>query len=305
MLLFRLSRLIWMTPLMLVGACSGTDVLNTLANPLSYQLHKDIPYGPHPRQKLDIYRPIGQGGKPLADTPVVVFFYGGSWNRGNRQDYLFVGEALSSRGFTTVIADYRLYPEVKYPDFLDDCAKASSWVYNTIGKYGGKREELFAMGHSAGAYNASMIVMDPRWLNKEGKSTDIWKGWIGVAGPYDFLPINTLDVRPVFHYPNSPPESQPIRYVSANVPATLLIAPKKDVLLDTQRNTEQMTIKLRDAGVTVTEKIYPQLDHVTAIGSLAWPLRFKAPVLDDIEQFIKKTSHDQRTAATAAVSGAR
>ncbi len=305
MLVLRVTRLLWILPAVLVGACSGTDVLNTLASSRTYQLHSDIAYGKNPRQKLDIYRPIGPNGQPMADTPVVVFFYGGSWNNGKRQDYLFVGEALSARGFTTVIADYRLYPEVKYPDFLDDCAQASAWVYDTIGKYGGRRDQIFAMGHSAGAYNASMMVMDPRWLNKQGKAPSIWKGWIGIAGPYDFLPINTPEVRPVFHYPNSPPESQPIRYVSHAVPPTLLVAPKVDALLNTQRNTEQMARKLQEAGVPVTEKIYDNLDHITAIGVLAWPLRFKAPVLDNIEQFIKATTHDKRTASAAIVPGTR
>ena len=59
---------------------------------------------------------------------MVVFFYGGSWNHGERHDYRFVGEALAARGIVTVIPDYRLYPQVRYPDFLKDNAAAVAWA---------------------------------------------------------------------------------------------------------------------------------------------------------------------------------
>ena len=118
---------------------------------------------------------------------MVVFFYGGSWNSGSRDDYGFVGEALASRGIVVVIADYRLYPQVRYPAFLQDNAHAVAWTYQHIAEHGGDPHQLYVMGHSSGAYNASMLALDPRWLKAVNLSPTMLKGWIGLAGPYDFL----------------------------------------------------------------------------------------------------------------------
>jgi acetyl esterase/lipase len=258
-------------------------VLNFLTPTGSYKPIANIAYGTDPRQKLDIYVPLNTLTDPV---PVVVFFYGGSWNEGARKDYMFVGEALASRGVLTVIADYRLYPQVRYPDFLTDCASALAWAHRNIAAYGGDSSRLFVMGHSAGAYNAAMLALDPRWLEAQGISPDILKGWIGLAGPYDFLPIENPDAKPVFNHPHYPEGSQPIDYASHASPPVFLGAAITDHLVNPERNTHQMAAKLRAAGGAVDIKIYSRVKHATLIGTFSWPLSWLAPVADDVADFV-------------------
>ena len=268
-----------------LAACSPIKVLNALTPTSTFTKTSAIAYGADPRQQLDIYRPA----PAIANAPVVVFFYGGSWNNGSKDDYGFVGEALASRGIVVVIADYRLYPQVRYPAFLQDGAQAVAWTYQHIADYGADPTQLYVMGHSSGAYNASMLALDARWLKEVGLSPAIFKGWIGLAGPYDFLPIENRDVRPVFFFPDSPPESQPINHVSAGAPPSLLIASTDDDLVNPTRNTGGLAQKLRAAGVPVEAFYFDKTSHATLVASLSRPLRWLAPVLDRVTAFIQAT----------------
>lgn len=269
----------------LLAACSPIKVLNALTPSNTFTKTSAIAYGDDPRQKLDIYRPV----PALSNAPVVVFFYGGSWNSGSREDYGFVGEALASRGIVAVIADYRLYPQVRYPDFLQDGAKAVAWTRKHIAEYDADPKRLYLMGHSSGAYNASMLALDARWLNAVGLSPSMLKGWIGLAGPYDFLPIENPDVKPVFFFPDSPPDSQPINHVGHEAPATLLIASTDDSLVNPTRNTGGLASKLRAAGVPVEVFYFSKTNHATLVGAISRPLRWLAPVLDRVTAFIQAT----------------
>ena len=268
-----------------LAACSPIKVLNALTPSSTFTKTSAIAYGDDPRQKLDIYRPV----PAISNAPVVVFFYGGSWNSGSKDDYGFVGEALASRGIVVVIADYRLYPQVRYPAFLQDGAQAVAWTHQHIADYGADPKQLYVMGHSSGAYNASMLALDARWLNAVGLSPSIFKGWIGLAGPYDFLPIENRDVRPVFFFPDSPPESQPINHVSAGAPPTLLIASTDDDLVNPTRNTGGLAEKLRAADVPVVVFYFGKTNHQTLIGAMSRPLRWLAPVVDTVAAFIELT----------------
>ncbi|MGY2266316.1 alpha/beta hydrolase [Pseudomonas sp. SDO5561_S422] len=269
----------------LLAACSPIKVLNALTPTSTFTKTSAIAYGDDPRQKLDIYRPV----TALPDAPVVVFFYGGSWNSGSKDDYGFVGEALASRGIVVVIADYRLYPQVRYPRFLQDGAQAVAWAYQHSAEYGGDPRKLYVMGHSSGAYNAAMLALDPQWLAGVGLSPSVFKGWIGLAGPYDFLPIENREVRPVFFYPDSPPDSQPINHVSQSAPPSLLIASVDDNLVNPKRNTGGLAKKLRAAGVPVEEFYFTRTSHATLVASMSRPLRWLAPVLDRVTAFITFT----------------
>lgn len=284
--------------LLLLTACAPLPTLNALVPSSRYELTPDVAYGPLPRQRLDIYRP--RQAPPADGFPLVVFFYGGSWNTGERADYKFVGEALASQGIVTVIPDYRLYPEVTYPDFLTDSAMALAKGLREAAAMGGDPKRVFVMGHSAGGYNAAMLALDDRWLKAQGEDRHHLAGWIGLAGPYDFLPIENPDAKPVFHHPNYPPNSQPIAFDLRGSPPSFIGAAANDKLVNPQRNAAQMADKLRQAGVPVTEKVYPRVSHVTLAGAFAWPLRWLAPVADDVAAFVEATPP-----AAAATKGAR
>jgi len=267
-----------------LGACAPVTPLNVLSPSSTYTLTDGVPYGTQPRQLLDIYTPVVN--PPIGGWPVAVFFYGGTWRDGERKDYRFVGEALASRGILTLVADYRLYPSVKYPTFLEDSALAVAYGLKNAARLGGNARRVYVVGHSAGAYNAAMVALDPRWLQAVGATPDALAGWVGLAGPYDFYPIENPDVMPVFDHPNYPPDSQPGAFVSERSPRTFLGTARSDKSVNPQRNTIALGEKLKAAGVPVQVRIYKHIGHTTLAASLAAPLRWLAPVLDDVANFI-------------------
>jgi acetyl esterase/lipase len=269
-----------------LAACAPVRVLNALADASpGHTLTANIPYGSLERQKLDIYAP--KTTAPAAGWPVVLFFYGGSWNTGSRDEYRFVGSALAGRGVLTLVADYRLYPDVRYPDFLKDSAQALAYGLREAKRLGGNPARVFVMGHSAGAYNAAMLALDPRWLAGTGHAPAELAGWIGLAGPYDFFPTDNPDAQPVFFHPNYPAKAQPIEFTAGPAPRTFVAAPVDDALVSPTRSTRALALALQASGVPVTLRMYPRPSHATLVGAFAPPLRWIAPVLDDVVAFIE------------------
>lgn len=266
-------------------AYAPLSALNLLASISSgYRLEADVSYGAGSRQRLDIYTPTSAA--PRDGWPLVVFFYGGSWNSGSRDEYKFVGTALAARGVLTLVADYRLYPEVRYPEFLNDSAAALAWGLTNAERLGANPKRVFVMGHSAGGYNAAMLALDPRWLATTGHAPSELAGWIGLAGAYDFFPTQNPLAQPVFFHPNYPPHAQPIEFASANAPRTFLAAPMNDVVINPTRSTRGLAARLQTAGVPVSLNIYGRPSHASLIGAFAFPLRWVAPVLTDVTGFV-------------------
>ena len=266
----------------LLSGCSATGALDALVPSGTYELREDQAYGALPRQRLDVYLPL----QPAAKPPLVVFFYGGAWTRGERAQYRFVGEALASHGVAVVIADYRLSPQVRWPSILEDCAAATRWALTQAAGLGCDPQRVFLMGHSAGAYNAAMLALDPRWLAAHNLKPQQLAGWIGLAGPYDFLPISDPDSRVAFDWPNTPRESQPIDHVSAAAPRALLLAAAKDGTVNPQRNTVGLATRLQAAGVPVRVRVLERVNHVTIVGALSRPLAWLAPVREEVLGFV-------------------
>jgi acetyl esterase/lipase len=282
---FWLLLLVPVLGLLVVAILKPVATLNVLANGGAYQLTTDVAYGKLKRQQLDIYQPTVDA--PVGGYPTVVFFYGGSWNRGDRADYKFVATALASRGILTFVADYRLYPEVRYPDFLSDSAQALVFGLDNASKYKGNPKKVFVIGHSAGAYNAAMLAFDARWLQALQRSPAELAGFVGIAGPYNFLPMTNPDTQPVFFHPNYPSGSQPIDYVTKTSPRSFLAAAKNDQLVIPERNTLVLADRLMKAGSAPVLKLYDRVNHMTIIASFAAPLRWMAPVFNDVTTFIK------------------
>ena len=272
----------------LLQACSPLRVINALVPTGTHRFTADLAYGPDARQRLDVYLP----DPPVADAPIVVFFYGGSWSSGRRQDYRFVGEALASRGIVTLVADYRLSPQVRYPVFVQDSALALRWAVDRAANLGASPQRVFAVGHSAGAYNAAMLALDPRWLGAVSLAPERLAGWVGLAGPYDFLPIGVPEVRVAFEWPQTPADSQPLfharRSGPGRVPRTLLLAARNDTLVDPRRNTQALASALGQQGIAVELELLEGVSHTTLIGAMAAPLRGLAPVLDRVSAFITR-----------------
>ena len=284
-LFHRIARSLPACLSLLVAGCSPLATFDRLVPKDSggRRVAEALSYGSDARQRLDIYAPrtAGTGGRP-----VVVFFYGGSWNSGTRSGYAFVGRALAAQGFVVVIPDYRLVPAIRYPAFVEDGAAAVRWTKGHIAGFGGDPAKLVLMGHSAGAYIAAMLAVDDRWLGHDRQAV---RGLVGLAGPYDFAPFDVDVSRAAFGAWPRPEETQPVHWAGAGDPPALLLvgADDKTVL---PRNSEALAARLRAGGVPVTLRAYPKLGHVGMILSVARPFRGRAPVVADVAAFVRQVT---------------
>jgi acetyl esterase/lipase len=267
---------------LLLHLCSPTAVLNALAPRDGVTPTRNIAYADGPRHRLDIYAPL----PAVTPAPVIVFFYGGGWASGSKAMYRFVGAGLAARGVLVVIPDYRLYPEVRFPAFMDDAATAVAWTRANASRFGGDPRRLFLMGHSAGAQIATLLALDAGYLRSVHLSPrrDVC-GVIGLAGPYDFLPLRSATLRDVFGPEAERPRSQPINYVSAQAPPMLLLAGRNDITVD-PGNTLRLAGRLRAAGGTVEDRLYPLIGHATLIAAFSGPLSFLAPARQATLSFV-------------------
>ena len=291
-----LKKLVWIPIVSVVSACSPLGIVNGISRVHDVEERRDIAYGTLERQQLDLYLPpLDERRKTEAgNTPTILFFYGGSWNSGSRADYRFVGRRLASEGYVVGVADYRLYPEVRYPEFLQDSAgavrKFSELVRSDELAQWQPEEKLTLMGHSAGAYNVAMLALDARWLKSEGlERLDVLKNWVGLAGPYDLYPIALEDVKPVFFFPDYPESSNPIEFIEQSDIPVLLLAPEDDDLIDTHRHTITFAKKLRDAGKSVEQIDIKGTSHTTLIGTMSPLLFFKGSSVDVINEFLDRS----------------
>jgi acetyl esterase/lipase len=266
-----------------LSACRPVDALNALTPGTGYRLSADIRYGMAERQQLDVYRPDKPRAQP---APVVVFFYGGSWTSGDRDDYRFVGQLLASEGFVVVIPDYRLYPAVAFPAFLEDGAAALRWTEDRIGAYGGDAKRLFLMGHSAGAYNAMMLGLDRRYGDAVGFDFANLRGIVGLAGPYDFE-FDTGLLRSIFNAAKDPGEALPVAYADRAAPPVLLITGDADQTVD-PANSASLARRLAAAGNGVCRRDYPGLDHVDVVLQLSSFWHTRSVVRDQIVDFLSE-----------------
>jgi acetyl esterase/lipase len=266
------------------------DALNAITPTGGVTITKNIAYGDANRENLDIYRPNDQ-----ARHPIIMFIYGGAWNSGSKSMYPFVAATLARLGNVVVVPDYRLYPEVQYPAFLQDCAKAFAWTVGHAPKLQGDGR-IFLMGHSAGAYNAAMLALDASLLEAAGTSPARITGFIGLAGPYDFLPTVDPAVIAVFKSRDNP-ATQPVNYVHAHIPPMFLAAGASDTTVKPQ-NTLSLAEHARKVGGQALVKIYPGLGHIGLILAIAPAFQWTAPVLADIAAFI----HGQTGQNDAAVA---
>jgi acetyl esterase/lipase len=264
-----------------LAGCRPVDLLNTLTPGTGYRLESGLAYGTLPRQRLDVYRPTAPRAGP---APVIVFFYGGSWNSGARDDYRFVGQLLAAQGFTTVIPDYRLYPDVRYPSFLEDGAAALRWTQDHIAEHGGDPHRLFIMGHSAGAYNGMMLALDRRYATSAGFDPGRICGVVGLSGPYDFQFDSGL-LQGIFGANADRAPAMPITYAAQPQPPVLLITGDADQTVR-PANSFSLERHLRDAGNPVRLHEYAGLDHVDVVLQLSSFWSAHSDARDEILDFL-------------------
>lgn len=264
-----------------LAACSPVTLLNATAPGGGVKETDSLSYAEDPDRRLDVYAPDA-----ACQAPVVVFFYGGSWETGSRDIYRFLGRALARDGVVAVIPDYRRYPEVRFPTFMDDAAAAVAWSRTHAKEFGGDPAKLFVMGHSAGAQIATLLALDGTYLHRVGIDPASLAGVIGISGPYDFLPLTDPTLKIIFGDEQDWPRSQPINFVTPAAPPMFLATGTGDKTVY-PKNTEHLAAKLREAGVPVEERYYDGIGHTPTIGAFAWPLEFLAPSRDQVRDFIR------------------
>ena len=282
-----LMRRLYLTALLvLLSGCSTTEFLVANA-PTEFDRidrHADLPYGNDPRQHLDIYAPRQGQSPPGRARPVVIFWYGGSWVKGKKSQYRFVGTTLAERGIVAVLPDYRLYPQVTFPAFDEDGARAVAWVEQHIQEFGGDPHELVLMGHSAGGHTAAFLAFNHEFLRKYGADPDSIAGLVGLSGTYVLVPETSTE-RATFPLPYTEADWQPIRFVDAHSPPTLLLhgTDDKEVL-------PQEALELSDAMLALHLRVelhlYGHRGHGDTVSPFAPVARWRSPALTDTLAFI-------------------
>ncbi len=243
-------------------------------------------YGPLARNKLDVWVPAKAPATPL---PVIVFFYGGGWVSGDRGDYGFAGRAFAAQGFVTIIADYRLVPEVRFPAFLQDGALAVKWARDHVARYGGDPKRISLAGHSAGAYQAAMLALDPHFLTDVGVDPKIVRSAALLATPADFYPFTEIRGRDALGQWPRPLETQPISFARADAPPMLLMHGTADTVVRPY-NSERLSAKLKALGAPVELRLYQGKSHTDLIKSLSPAFRGTTPALADSIAFLRANS---------------
>jgi acetyl esterase/lipase len=289
------SRLGVVALVLLVAGCRTSEFLLANATTLSGGLerHLDLPYGQDPRQRLDVYAP-----RQAVNRPVVIFWYGGSWTKGSKADYRFVGTTLAERGFVAVLPDYRLYPQVAFPLFDEDGARAVAWVEQHAQDFGGDPRHIVLMGHSAGGHTAAFLAFNHAFLRKFGADPQSISGLVGLSGTYVLVP-DTDTLRATFPSPYTEKQWQPIRFVDAHAPPTLLLHGLDDKEVLPQEATELHDALVRN-HVQVELHLYPHRGHGDTVAPFALLARWRSPAVEDTVKFIESVTRSDPLAWYAA-----
>lgn len=265
-----------------IAGCSGPALLSATVPTDNMTVHRDLAYGTQPRQKLDLYVPR-QGADPKR---VLVFFYGGSWQGGSKDGYLFAARPFVEAGYIVAIPDYRIYPDVRFPAFVEDGAMALRWIADNVARYGGQKERVYLAGHSAGAHTAALLALDPRYLQAQRLPITSIAAVAGLAGPYDFTP-NTDTLREIFSTVPDLRQMQPTNFVRTNAPPMFLATGDDDTTV-LPRNSVNLANALKAKGNIAELKLYPGVGHVGIAMALAPAFDSRAPVAQDMVEFLRR-----------------
>ncbi|MGV3510977.1 MAG: alpha/beta hydrolase [Novosphingobium sp.] len=249
------------------------------------QLVADERYGRDPAQKIEMFVPRGAKGT----LPIVVFVHGGSWASGDPHDYRFIARTLCAQGYAVVLAGYRLYPQAKFPGMLEDGAAALRWVQDKAARYHGDPARMALLGHSAGAYNVVMLTLDPQWLNGVGLDTRVIRGTIALAGPFDFLPLDSPATIHSFGDAPNLASTQPVNFARKDAPPLLLVTGDADTRVK-PRNSRELAKRMSDAGAPTAPVLLEGVSHESIIMMFARPFSSDTRVLDTVLPFLAKVT---------------
>lgn len=252
-------------------------IVNNGTSDYGGQISRDVVFDPDTGLALDIYGAVGADGP----APVVLFLYGGGWTSGARADYAFVGATLAEAGYTVVIPDYRKYPDVRFPAFVEDAASAIAWAHHKIAAHGGDPARITVMGHSAGAHSAALVAADRRYLAAHDLDTSVVDGVIGLAGPYHFTPTSRR-FRAIFGPPERYDQMQLGTFIRADQPPMLFLYGQQDFTVG-RVNLDTIRPILDRDGACYRINLYPEEGHISIVAAFSWLYRTESPVVRDVK----------------------
>lgn len=269
-----------------LAAFANTALWADKAEDLADEPTHNLAYGGLPRQKLDVYVP-----KEAKDAPIMVFFHGGAWTLGNKAMHAFVGKAYAKKGVLTIVPNYRLYPEVTFPDFMDDATLAVKWVRANAAKYGGNTDHIILAGHSAGGHIASLLGTDQKYLGgKAGKHSEWLRGVVSLAGVLD-TPLAKLG--PAQHVFDGSRREQvmPISFIDGADPPFLLVQGNLDPLVYASQ-AKSFEAALRKSKVEVVTSYQKYAEHGLVLAGFTGHVR-RLGIMDATLKFIEKRAPQQ------------
>jgi len=264
---------------------STRTLFNALVAERGVSVERGVSYGAMDRHKLDIYHAASKH----ESGPIAVFIYGGNWQSGSRTIYRFVGAALAAHGVTTVIPDYRLFPAALFPDFVEDAALAYAWAARELALTADRPRPLIVIGHSAGAHIGALLSLDRRYLGAVPQP----HGFVGLAGPYAFDLTTWPPTQDIFVRATPADTARPVSFARRDAPPTLVMHGLKDETVELW-NMRAFVKALAAAGATVEAVELPGLGHAGLILAISKPLRWRAPVLKTILEFVTRHAQDHR-----------
>jgi acetyl esterase/lipase len=281
-------------------AGSALYILSNTSGLEGTQRLEGIAYGAHPRQKLDVYVPTGT---QAAAKGIVVFGYGGGYTDGNRDEYRFIGQVFASLGLVTVVYDYRLFPEVRFPTYLEDAALAVRWAYDHAGDYGADKYAMLLAGHSAGAHIAALLATNPKYLEAVQMQPRQLGLVLALGGGYQFWNAQTGFISPDIAQVMqgaAPLETQPIEFISPFSANMVLMHGSQDQVLPIGQ-ARAFAARAKQVGADVTLLEYPG-DHASTVIDLSTTLRFRSSQYNDLVKVLKARGFLDESSPAAAPS---
>ena len=243
-------------------------------------LVQDVRYGNDRRQRLDVYQP-----RRRQAAAVIVFLHGGRWQNGSKREYRLLGAAITAEGVVAVVPEYRLYPQVRFPGWVEDAARAVRWVRDSIEHYGGDPSQIFVVGHSSGAHTAALLALDEHYLREAGLPTNAVRGYVSLAGPVA-TEWTDPDVQALMGPRGGWTATYPLEQVDGSEPPLLLLHGAKDQIVSSENST-RLAARIRGRGGCTRVVFYRGLDHLGIVVAFALARLNLAPVMDDVITFIR------------------
>lgn len=276
----RMKRASFAALLALAAACSPLRVAQDFLKGDHFTRTTNRVYGAVGQKRLDVYRPRSTSGL----LPVIIFLYGGSWQKGSKEDYQLLGSAFTRRGFVVVVPDYRMYPDAVFPAWVEDAAQAVRWAHQNIRRFGGDSARLYVVGHSSGAHSAVMLALDEHYLRDAGLPAHAVRGFVSLAGPVDTMWTDP-DVQALMGPRDGWPTTYPRNHLDGTESPLLLLHGSSDKTVSPS-NSIGLAARISARGGCVRAIVYPGVGHVEIVVALSEPRLGIAPVLPDVISFI-------------------